>query len=379
MKCESLNSKTDMHSGRTVGANLWQEWPLLSTNVVDIKLNGGVTTSQYGFLSFTSRGSYDHVLSIIGKYDDHQLDAWEQSMGFTSAFTVYSDPNKYNVHPGNNLNSLFEDEFLLRFLDKNGMVQIGNQIFNVQVNNFRLMAINQNSFPYFQNAFIKGEFIPNVMNQFNINEDIDVFDVLDTGVTGINFRIKDYADDPPPPSSSSGSIRTKADRFTGTGKPGTPWDPRRVETIFTNKESFNYDLLGDDGQTYRAQVKASYQTALLYFSLMTEMKYMRRYPSHAFWDNMFTSICFIVGPTVSIAFKSYCDYKKMGDSTLHIPTVPHQNDPGMKHGVDKLNWRPYEGSRRLYSYTMDVMYAFINYADSPPVNTKAVQVKITKS
>ncbi|MBX2907620.1 MAG: hypothetical protein KF744_16365 [Taibaiella sp.] len=391
---ESLNSKTDVTARGSVLNNSWEEHHTYRTRENESKLIGGVTTSRDGFLIFASRDSYDYVLSILGKYDDLQLDHWERSMGFTSAFTAFSYPEQFDVNSEDNLNSLFEDDFLLRILDKNGLVQIGNQVFNLQVNNYRLLAINQNSFLNFQDAFVQGIFIPSVMNQFNTLDEIDVFDILDTGITGIDYNVGVFSDSsasasaktigngkpkmttdpppPPPPPPPGGTIGNGKPRMTGgESKPPAPGPDRT--TIFTNKNQYNDDVSGEGiNGTFRADVKASYQKAAIYFSLMAELKYMKRISSSSIWRIERTDICFVMNPTF---FMSYCSYKKRGSSSTDVPTVPHQQWVNRKVMVNKLNWRPYEGSRQLDNYVMNVMFAYQNVVGS---DIREVQVYINK-
>lgn len=405
MRCELLNSNTDIPVTGIRDSISEQDISVNRNYNTGNKIRTGVVTSQYGFLAFASRDDYDYVLSVIGKYDDKELDAWEQSIGFTSAYTAFSYPQQYNVDPADNLNSLFEDEFLLRILDKNGMIQIGNQVFNLEVNYYRLLAINHNHFPYFRDAFINGIFEPQVMNQYNILvDDIDVFEHLDTGVVGFDnydSGLGQYSEYGNPKderfggagttgsnpkgdrfggglrghsdqnSGGGGGLKGKSDRFTGgSGKPGTPEDPKIVKTIFTNKSAANDDLKDSAGTIWRADVKVSYQKALVYFSLMAELKYMAGgFP----WTQKKTDIWLFRDAASPMPITStYCMFEPKRRSKSY-PSIPHQNYDGRKFD-NKLNWRMYEASRGLAAFDLNAVFGYEDNTGVP----RQVQVRITK-
>jgi hypothetical protein len=424
MQKELLNSPTDGNILNNVSfaSNSVTCFTKPDSNIiVDKRVLNNVIVSNYGFLTFSSRDSYDASLDILKDYDEIEMDAWEKSIGFSSAYTVFSNPQLYNEKPENNLNSLFEDDFLLRLLNKNGIIQIGQYVFKLEVNNYRVLEISSHYLSAHYDTFINGYFNPLVMNEFNTLDDRDVFDVLDKGIVGeriITTPISSSTESEtgilyiPDPNSYTTGVYTspiqriynnfnndnshvvlnpKGVRFIGNGKPvivggedkpGTPEDPRKTEQIFTNKESFNYDVQGTDGFMYRAQVKASYQTALIYYSLVTVLNYRRRAmggDAIDSWAKAYSKICFVVGPVFIghsfIDYRSFCKYKSKGKADEQFPTVPHQNEGGAKNNTHELHWRPYESSRKLERYAMNIMFAFINQENF----WKAVQVSITKT
>lgn len=124
--------------------------------------------------------------------------------------------------------------------------------------------------------------------------------------------------------------------------------------IFNVKSIENFDENDEAGTTWRAACKASYQKAVFFFSLMSEMKYQAK-GTGFIWTAKKTDICYVYNPLVGMY--SICNYKPKFKSHQY-PIVPHLNWPSRKVNTNKLVFRPYSGSRKLEIYDMDVYFAF---------------------
>lgn len=234
----------------------------------------GVSKSTQGFLVFTTQDSYDAVLAIIKDFSEEQLNGWEDALAFTSAYTAYAEPTVYNVNPQDNKNQNFEDPLFSRILDVNGLIQIEGFVFKAEIDNGYVLEMAQSHLAANYTSLKNGIFNPSIMNQLdesNVPNNQDVFELLNSGVIGLG-------------------------KTTG---------------IFNVKSEENFDENDEAGTTWRAACKASYQKAVFFFSLMSEMKYQAK-GSGLVWTAKKTDICYVYNPLVGMY--SICNYKPKSKS-----------------------------------------------------------------
>ena len=128
---------------------------------------------------------------------------------------------------------------------------------------------------------------------------------------------------------------------------------------------------------YRADAKSCYQKAMFYFSLMTEVKYMRRAQnSSGFFAGFTTYVC--------TNWPSYCAYlSKKNGSSWQYPTHPHKlpaygQMPPLTYWnyCQQFTWRPYSSSKGLRYFNMQTDYRYYGYDDIPqPVRMVHVGIR----
>lgn len=298
----------------------------------------GIELTQEGYLKFSDRDAYDAVLEIIKDYSDEQMDEWEGTLGFVSAYTTFQSPQTYGVSPSDNNNTIMEDPLFLRIIDRNGVIQIGDYIFRAEANNDRVLEMHENNKSGYFAQFKTGSFEPTVMNELcsatETEEGDDIFEILATNVTGI--------------TKTTG---------TPTGITGTGGAYIGCATNSGNNSTRKYnDDKSNGSTTYRADCKSVYQAVVFYFSLMSELKYMRGGPT--IWTQQSTSISYSTG------WGTYCNFKPK-NRAWQYPSVPGGTTS------HKLTWRPYSGSRKLTNYDMNAIFLYTAWCGQ----TASVQVR----
>lgn len=233
-----------------------------------------------------------------------------------------------------NYNSSVDDSVFLSLLDKFGIVQIEGYYFKAEVNNGLVWAIGQpgnirDSLKVYLTQLRTRTFNPAVMNRFNLAEE-DAFEKLDSGYVGIDQT------------------------------------PLLTEGLFGNEHKINDDVESTSGTYYRADSKASYQRAVFYFSIMSELKYMSRITSTVLWNSKDTEIYY----SYNTPPKSRCRYVRRRTTNEINPTPP----PTYIFS-NKMTWRPYNGSKALDKYDMDIMFAYFSI---PTNSTRYIGLRVMK-
>lgn len=288
----------------------------------------GVTKTAKGFLKFDNEDSYNKILNLLKDLNTSAYDAWEKKLGYTSLRTHRAlSPNAKGgnipTSTDEDLNKSFDDELFLTVIDQYGVVQIGNIIFKAETDIDFVWTLSSEHLDRYGDLLGRS-FDPTVMNIFRISEDEtrtqEAWDIVLNGTVGID--------------ESNGSYQTLG--------------------IFGNDHQVNDDVSDAGGLIYRADCKASYQTALFYYSLMTELKYMRKYSGSGNitpWQQQTTDIW--------ASYNSYCKYlSKKNGSTEQNPSFP-----GQVHD-NKYNWRPYCSNRGLHTYDMETYFTYNSLASS---------------
>lgn len=164
-----------------------------------------------GYLHFASPEAYNAVLSDLNALTEEELNNWEKVNGYTSSYTHYGIANideddsvaVYGLND-NFRNKGFVDPFLLRIIDKDGILRIGDYLFKFMIDDGYILQMYAKDMRMAYQDFRSGTFNARFMNklvnahvdQLNANEDI--FDLLGTGVVGLqpmSFTIRDIFGD----------------------------------------------------------------------------------------------------------------------------------------------------------------------------------------
>jgi hypothetical protein len=210
----------------------------------------GVSLAAEGYLHFDSKEDYERIIESLTNASDDQLNQVEAALGFTSGYTYFgikeAEEKGTEVRDPLFKNSVYFDEMILRLTDKNGIFQVGDYIFKLELDNgYILQMYEQDKEAYFGN-FINGEYVSQVMNKWNPTmetEDNDIWEMLGTGVTGQE------------PMGLIGSIRDL-------------WGDR-VKYV---EEGSNASV----DQGWRYKVIGSYQNLWLYRSVIIKFKYEKQ-------------------------------------------------------------------------------------------------------
>ena len=204
-------------------------------------------------------------------------------------------------------NRAAEDDIFRTIINRQGMIQIGDYIFKAAIDKGYVSEIKGNEID-FLDRFKAGEFIDGISNRFDLDEE-DVFSKLEYGLKGSNTANK--------------------------------------APIFGTGDKYNDDQNASDGFVYRADTKLSYQKAVFYFSLVAELKFIWRASNHVFWDRY--------SAPIDIELK-YCTYswKNKRNATGSNPAYFQLS----RTNANKLNFRPYAGSRGLKDYDMKAHFYY---------------------
>lgn len=295
---------------------------------------GSVTRTSYGFLKFKDLATYEAALSVISNLSDAQLDAWEMSLGYQSAYSYYNiaavdltlsedsatgEEKRANI-PGFK-NSVVEDDLLLRIMDKNGMIQVGDYVFAASMDEGYILETNARNLGRQYTNLSTGVFVPSVMNKFNGDDAAytakyeSVFELLDqTDTTGIN------------PGNFSPVLFSTKDITKG------------------QDEFYIVDNLGGKNY-YRFKLQNVYQTAVMYYSLLNK-NWVQAKNSLGIWTKEYDH-----------AYMQYVNlstdqvkYKKKGSSTWIDKSQIYPTDI---YPPTKQKLRVYEGGKKLLEYKFE--------------------------
>ncbi len=277
-----------------IGAGCSKEEDSLSKVVPTKKVRTNqneVFKTEFGFLKFQNRDIFDRLLVELNGMNEEQLNSWEQGMNFTSLYTMMQN----GTEPESNLNKKCPDDLLLRILNKDGIIQIGDYVFKSETDIGLCWTLNQSNLNTNLSDLISRNFISTSMNRFNENLEEDVYDLLSAGTVGV-FQDK---------------VRS------------------------STEHKINDDVISNSNVCWRADCKNVYQAAVFYYSLLSELKYMSQ--ANIGWQSVSTSINFENGTKVK--FKP----RNRSWQGYWSPSLASVND-------NKHNWRPYGASRSLTNY-----------------------------
>jgi hypothetical protein len=250
-----------------------------------------VYKTEHGYLKFKDREVFDVLLIELNEMNEDQLNQWEQNLGFVSLYSLM----KSSSAPETNLNKNCPDDLLLRIINRDGLIQVGNFVFKSETDLGLCWTLNESNISANLTDLISRVFVPTTMNRFNENLEEDVYDLLTAGTVGV------FQD--------------------------------RVRSSTEHK--INDDVTSSSNVVWRADCKNVYQAAVFYYSLLSELKYMSQ--GTITWIQMATYINFESGTKVK--FKP--NNKPWQGYWAPSLSVVYDN---------KRNWRPYESSRKLTNY-----------------------------
>jgi len=303
-----------------------------TSNEVSRKSMDGITVSEQGFLQFSDVGKYEETLQMLSNYSDHELNEWENAMDFESSFrhynisdvdaAVHEDPDtgeevRPNI-PGFN-NGVAEDDLLLRIIDKNGMIQIGNFVFAAFMDNGFVLEMDAIHIDEHYQDLVDGAFDPDIMNKFNGRESEylgtyeSIFELLEeTNPTGIN------------PGNYSPVLFGSKHVLTGP----------RDHYLRDNLGLKNY---------FGLKTQNVYQTAVFYYSLINKSWVQTR--TLSVWIKYYNGVMQYVNLSTDQVF-----YKSNKNGSSHV-------DKSQQYSTfefpEKQKVRVYEGSRGLKYFTFE--------------------------
>lgn len=213
------------------------------------------------------------------------------------------------------------DGFLGQLLNEDHIVAIANFLVKVDIENERTLAIDKNA-PNAYSTLVNNDLTAAGLYIFNTEEDvIEVFEGVERGeLNPTNYR--DWLNG------------ETARRCPGAARHDRKFIEQWSEIKRQSCKNSPADFFGQDDKTV-------YQKAGIYFSLQSKIKSRWR----CYYGNW-------AGPlyTADLKLKGTCKFKKRcGGEQFR-----NRDD---SHRGKELNWRPYEGSRSLSHYWLDVDFA----------------------
>lgn len=293
------------------------------SNVASDQISNKSTENQSGsvFMKFDNRAELDATLNEIKDFEVEALDQWSAQQNFVNA-RVYFRNNSAEV----NKNDAVESDILYTIMNKDGLIQIGDYVYMHDLNSGLIWTISREKFGVYGENFIGKNYLPQVMNKFNLEEE-DIIERTETGVVGI----------------SQNKLRGQV-----TGIFGIDNKPPAITYSDGNGNSFTFDW------------KASYQNLGIVKSLFAKL---RHYPGAAngvtfnmtgiTWGNATPfnkpiSVGFLSPAVISkIKFKP----NKQSTITLSQNNFPSPIFSGM------MSITPFSGTRRLDIIDLDVTWS----------------------
>lgn len=268
-----------------------------------------------GRLVFKNRAAFEHYSTSLGKIPkdmtaDAYLDAVEKKLGFLSMRREWTPLNTIPNGRTKSEAACIEDEYLASLLSPESIVQIDNYIFKIDACNKKVYALKAADEVYI--AELKKE-TPSHPKITVFSTDDEVLNLIEAGESGN------------PTARTALCLRES----------GADGDKADV-----------MDEYAAGPYVYRADIKHVYQKAGIYFSLLSEMKYMRRDAQGGiFWGGFSTHI------TLRAEFK----YRRKCGSTEVFSPSPYEETVVIG---DKLNRRIWESSDALHKYWLKSTYIY---------------------
>lgn len=283
---------------------------------------------ENGILSFSSEESYELLLE---NQDVKAREAFIQSLNQNDAYTSLKKRNL--ISKGNAFSRTLTqaeeevaetNEFLGTLLNEDGLIAIGDRLFRVDLSEELVYAGHKDSVTVEEFKLGMASASKNKA-LLAFSTDDDVLDLLNAGVRG----------------TVSSNART-----IGTGGSATTFGLFCSEDgAPERKPKQDEEYMIYDGYRYRVDAKHAYQKAGIYFSLMSELKHMRKAVSAGelvTWSQYNTDISL----TYTFKYKPKC--RTIVDYSTRVAG-----------GWDnKVNVRPYESSRGLHAYYIHSDYVF---------------------
>jgi hypothetical protein len=273
-----------------------------------------VYKTQFGFLKFKDRETFDKILEQIKNYSISELNAWTEQMQFNSLLSI----DGLNESLENESLGL-EDPVLKAVLDNNNSIQIGDFVYRIDVDDAQVWTMQAKNLETEIDNFKNKEFNSATMNVLNFDFEQGEMDLIEF-VENNNVGLRN------------------AKKWTPFGldsKP--PYVEKCSETICV-----------------KGNTKAVYQAVGIYFSLYTECKTYRRPTGNNLWLPTNTTI-FLTNSSGD-SYARWVSKKSSLSQTAYI--FKNTSNNGYHH-----DWRPYSESRRLISYEIQGKFKYFGAFD----------------
>lgn len=276
-----------------------------------------------GYLHFSSPAFFETAMSAITNLNESQLDAWERNLGFTSAYKHYNvqqaEEKGELVSNVNFKNAYYEDPLFLRFINADGIVQIGSYIFKFEIDNGYILQMYEKDKARHFGDFKNGTFNASVMNKLNnsnLTEQGDIWDIIGNEPVGL--------------VPMAGSILLEIRNM---------WGDRQVHFEEPGAQDFRYKVIG------------SYQNVLFYRSVIIKFQY---------WKGSVPvrTVMNINAQTAQNATTGWLKFKKDNEEAYKSPNASDYPYDGDRRYETK--WRMYEGSKRVKEA---YIHFHVNYED----------------
>lgn len=278
-------------------------------------------------LKFDKISSYEDLLENQGEEAQEQLIRQIASnKGFISMQRFYTDQDAKRAYQRKNGRSYavenpVEDEFLASILNPDGIVQIGEWLFKVNLEKDIVLAMNQKYKNFFYNDLVN-EKIDN-KQIYVYSTDDEVINLIKNGVYGTSEGGENYWW-----GCAKGASRKKED-----------------DNDYVYNTTINTATGETQHTTYKARYKHVYQKAGIYFSLFSKLKYMKLDEGQIFYDPVWTDITLIY----TYKLHERCrDIKKEGKSTRSLTNKR------------KLKRTYHSSARALRSYSISSQFKYLS-------------------
>jgi|GEM_PF-1406518 len=304
------------------------------TNKVSL-ISGSTETfsvTEDGYLHFASPEAYNAVLNDLNALTEEELNNWEEVIGYTSSYTHYGIANideddsvAISGLSDDFRNKGFVDPFLLRIIDKDGILRIGDYLFKFMIDDGYILQMYAKDMRVAYQDFRDGIFKSRFMNKLEnahldqLDDSEDIFDLLGTGVVGLQ------------PMS-----------FT-------------VRDIFGNKDVSWHDgpVTGTPNEVnpYKFKLVGVYQNAIVYRAFRAKFKYYTRGVGNIE----------IPHPTViNIDYNNATATYKKRDNTIETVTPTTADVDYSTNTRDNLTWVIYGGAfkQRLRNGSFSIQWSY---------------------
>jgi hypothetical protein len=230
--------------------------------------------------------------------------------GFTSMLDYYANNSSYTIKGRITSDTLpFEDEYLANFLTPEGVIEVGDYVFKINMPEEKVFVLHKDNIGSHLTDLYNENVIKDIVFEFSTNDEI--LTLLEEGYTGSPIE--------------NGKVEI-------CRQSGAPSDK-------------DYEQINYGGNVYRLNVKAVYQKAGIYFSLIGKGNALVK-TIFGFYDNH--------------AIGMWANYNASWTPKCKSTSTKSDNcTSGFSNGTGMLTHRFYESSRGLHKYSLKIN--FMNY------------------
>lgn len=277
----------------------------------------GIIQTEQGFLRFENRDAFDQICEELSEYTIDHLTEWAIGLELISLSECRSNGSELDQDN----NTRCDDYLWTSLIDRYGLIQIGNYIYKSETDLDIAWSMSVDHMDSDLSNLITRNYVAEKMNIFNssfdLDNDIDIIEFVETGRVGVN----------------------KINSFKPRAVHGYKHKPTPADECQQQGE--------EKGICNRGDAKAVYQNFIIYHSLYTELKTYKKSANGNTWVPFSTLSCMI-----GAGGQSDCGYVKRNSNTW---TYKVKNSCNTGYHID---WRPYQGTRRLKSFYLNGNYRF---------------------